>query len=345
MNAPAVQRPEPADSHLSPESRDKPPPQLVLLGAGMAHLQLLRTLASKPMPEVQVTLVAAETRVVYPAMGPGLLAGDYTHEECTIALEPWVKRAGIRWLQQQPESLDAGQQTLALDDGTSLRYEWLSIDPAPVHNSEQLEQHIPGAGKFGLCAYPLETWAQRWPLVSGLAAKKALRITLMGDDTAALELALAAQQNFPHCVVTMLMLPHAAGARPATAGTTRLLQQLKAQRITVLHDTVLRVDDSAVHLGCGARLACDVPVLALKHLPPTWLAANSDTASLPRSLPTSLQGGRLPAADSAPGTGSQLLFAGAHRAVFAWGPYSATGRVWHWLKDWLDRRQLRRYTM
>lgn len=339
----------------------------------MAHLQLLRTLARKPMPEVQITLVAAERHVVYPAMGPGLIAGDYQHDDCTIPLEPLVKRAGIRWLQQQPGSLDAGQQTLALGDGSTQHYEWLSINTAPAHHSEQLEQTIPGAGKFGLCVYPLETWAQRWQGVSELAAKKALRLAVIGDQAAALEWALAVQQRLPSCVVTVLMLPATAGTPPATAGTTRLLQRLKAQRITVLHDTALQIDASAVHLGCGAQLACDVPLLALQHLPPAWLTssglalnadgqsatdgysrssshpqvwvANGDSESLLRHLPAVARGARLPATTSRSGAGFQLLFGGSQQAVVAWGRYSATGRAWHWLKDWWDRRQLLRYTM
>ena len=373
MNAPAVQRPDPADTPLSPEAHSNQPRQLVLLGAGMAHLQLLHTLARKPLPEVQVTLVAAETHVVHPAMGPGLVAGDYQQEDCTIPLEPLVKRAGIRWLQQQPVSLDAAQQTLALGDGSTQHYEWLSINAAPAHHSEQLEQTIPGAGKFGLCVYPLETWAQRWQGVSELAAKKALRVAVIGDHPVALELALAVQQRLPSCVVTVLMRPDTAGPPLATAGTTRLLQQLKAQRITVLHDTALQIDASAVHLGCGAQLACDVPLLALQHLPHAWLAAsglalnadgqaatdgylrssshpqvwvaNGDSASLLRHLQAVARGARLPATARQPGAGFQLLFGGSQQAVMAWGRYSATGRAWHWLKDWWDRRQLRRYTM
>lgn len=356
MNAPAVQRPDLANTPRSPEAHTHPK-QLVLLGAGMVHLQLLYTLANKPLPEVQVTLVAAETHMVYPAMGPGLVAGDYQQEDCTIPLEPLVRRAGIRWLQQQPESLDAGQQTLAFGDGSTQHYEWLSIDAAPAHHSEQLEQTIPGAGKFGLCVYPLETWAQRWPRVQELAAKHPLRIALIGDHPAALELALAVQQRLPSCVVTVLMLPTTAGTLPATAGTTRLLQRLKAQRITVLHDTALQIDASAVHLGCGAQLACDLPLLALQHLPHTWLAASGlaldaggqaatgDSTSLLRHLPALVRGARLTATARRPGTGFQLLFGGSQQAVMAWGRYSATGRVWHRLKDWWDRRQLRCYTM
>jgi NADH dehydrogenase FAD-containing subunit len=169
------------------------------------------------------------------------------------------------------------------------------------------------------------------------------------------------------------MWPDTAGPPLATAGTTRLLQQLKAQRITVLHDTALQIDASTVHLGCGAQLACDVPLLALRHLPHAWLSAsglaltadgqtatdgylrssshpqvwvaNGDLDSPLRHLQAVARGARSTATARQPGAGFQLLFGGSQQAVMAWGRYSAKGRAWHWLKDWWARRQLRRYTM
>jgi hypothetical protein len=78
--------------------------------------------------------------------------------------------------------------------------------------------------------------------------------------------------------------------------------------------------------------------------PQVWVA-NGGSASLLRHLQAVARGARLPATARQPGAGFQLLFGGSQQAVMAWGRYSATGRAWHWLKDWWDRRQLRRYTM
>ena len=71
---------------------------LVLLGAGHAHIHVLSTLATHPLPGVQVTLVAPYPRQLYSGMVPGFVAGHYTLEDCVIQLEPLLKNTGIRWL-------------------------------------------------------------------------------------------------------------------------------------------------------------------------------------------------------------------------------------------------------
>jgi sulfide:quinone oxidoreductase len=42
----------------------------------------------------------------------------------------------------------------------------------------------------------------------------------------------------------------------------RIVRALKKRQITVLQDTAISLDSSAVMLGCGAALACDVPLYA-----------------------------------------------------------------------------------
>jgi len=72
--------------------------QLVLLGAGTAHLQLLAHLAVQPLPQTQVVLVTPHPSTLIPGMLAGLVAGHYTLDDCAVALEPLVQRSGIRWM-------------------------------------------------------------------------------------------------------------------------------------------------------------------------------------------------------------------------------------------------------
>ena len=368
MNALAAHIKQDVDTASAAEARGYQPRQLVLLGGGMANLQLLATLAAKPLAEMRIILVAPFPRTLYPGMLPGYVAGRYTQEECAIPLEPLVRRAGIRWLQRSVKALDATSQTLQLDDGSSQHYDWLSINTGPVQNREQIERDMPGAREFGLFVHPLETFAQLWPRVCELAAPKALRVTVIGDHTAALELALAVRQRLPSSAVTLVVPPGALDlASPVPA---RLVVAMKAQRITVLQDVAVGIRADAVHLGCGAQLACDVPLIALESQSPAWLAHSglaldahgriamdtyqrstshaqvfsvaNDSDALARNLPAATTGGSLQAARDT----SQALhfaFGGGQQAVAGWGSYSATGRSLRWLKDWTDRRHVARY--
>ena len=51
---------------------------LVLLGAGHAHVEVLRRFAMRPEPGVRLTLIGREPETPYTGMLPGLIRGDYT---------------------------------------------------------------------------------------------------------------------------------------------------------------------------------------------------------------------------------------------------------------------------
>lgn len=370
MKALATHLEQEIDSAPPADARGYQPRQLVLLGSGMANLQVLSSLAVKPLPELRIILVAPFPRTVYPSMLPGFVAGSYTLDECAISLEPLVRRAGIHWLQRSVKALDAAHQTLQLDDGSHQHYDCLSISTGRVQNREQIERSLPGAREFGLFAHPMETFSTLWPRVCELAKSKALRVSVMGDHTAALELALAVRQSLPSSTVTLVVQTGEGGISLKSPVHTRLLAAMKAQCITVLQDVAVRLTAEAVHLGCGAHLACDVPLIALASQSPAWLAGSGlalnaqgqvaidayqrstshshvfsvdgESDVLARNLAAATTGTALHAAHDNT-RALHFWFGGAHQAVASWGRYSSTARPLKWLKHWIDRRNVARY--
>ena len=57
---------------------------IVLLGAGHAHVEVLRRFAMRPEPGVRLTLIGREPETPYSGMLPGLIRGDYTFEQAHI---------------------------------------------------------------------------------------------------------------------------------------------------------------------------------------------------------------------------------------------------------------------
>jgi len=356
-----------------PRARGYQPRQLVLLGGGMANLQVLRALAAKPLPEMRVILLAPYPRTIYPGMLPGLVTDRYSADDCAIPLEPLVRRAGIRWLPRSATAIDAEKRSIELDDGSFQHYDWLSISTGPVQNRAQMEYLIPGAGEFGLFAHPLESFVELWPRVCDMAARQARRIAIIGDTVSAMELALAVRQRLPQSAVTLLAKPGQGDQsgldpqNPANLLEAKLLATLKAQGITVLPDVARSIRADAVHLGCGADLACDIPLIALETQSPVWLedsglamdargqidtdafqrstshrevfAAQDSGASLAHNLAAAAGGLHLYAAPDQDKS-LQFLFSGRNQALVRWGQVHAAGRPAAWLKDWYDRRQL-----
>lgn len=245
---------------------------LLLLGAGPAHVELLKALATKPLPGLHCTLLAPSPNLVHAPMVPGLVAGHHPLSACSLDLRPLLQRANVTWLQHSARAVRATSRQLLLDDGGERHWDWLSIDNPLMPDREQMEKLLPGARQFGMFLRPTEAFCALWPRLQELAAKRALRLAVIGANVHAIELALALRQGLRGCAVSLL-----AGAQPPAHGQPqalreRLLAALRRHGIAVLPDSAVALRETEVELASGARLACDVPVIAFGAQPPAWLA-------------------------------------------------------------------------
>lgn len=79
-----------------PEPDAREPLDLVLVGGGHAHVQVLGAFAARPEPGVRLTLVTRDLATPYSGMVPGVVAGRYTAAQAHVALAPLAARAGDR---------------------------------------------------------------------------------------------------------------------------------------------------------------------------------------------------------------------------------------------------------
>lgn len=244
---------------------------LLLLGAGHAHVHVLAQLARTPLVGVQVVLVAPYPRQLYSGMVPGMVAGHYRVEDCAVPLAELVQRAGVRWLQASVSALQADACLVRLDNGMELPYDWLSINTGPVQDRDQLEQAMPGARTHALFLRPIEGFASLWPQVAAIGEARALRLAVIGGGAAGIEMAMALRKRLTHCAVSLVSGDHPPGVEYSTKVQTRIAKALKKRGITVLQENATGFRDGEVLLGNGARLACDVPLLAVGAHAPHWL--------------------------------------------------------------------------
>lgn len=257
------------NAHPSPANQTQ---QLVLLGAGHAHLHILSQLAAQPLAGTLVTLIAPQPRQIYASMVPGYVAGHYALKDCEIALEPLVRRSGVRWIQRGITGVDPQQNSVLLDDGSSVPFDWLSVNTGTVQDRESVERAIPGAREHALFVRPAEAFAALWPRVAEMGEARALRIAVIGAGAAGFELALAVRHRLPACAVTLVCGPVPVGANHSPAMQHRLQALLKKRKVTELQDVAVGMRSDSVQLGCGADLACDVTLLVTRGQPPQWLA-------------------------------------------------------------------------
>ena len=67
---------------------------IVLVGAGHAHVQAMRALAMHPPAGARITLVTDRLQAPYSGMLPGCIAGDYTPDDIHIDVARLARHTG-----------------------------------------------------------------------------------------------------------------------------------------------------------------------------------------------------------------------------------------------------------
>lgn len=234
--------------------------RLVLVGPGNAHLLVLAGLAQRPLPGVEVHLVALGPRQPYSAMLSGLLAGEYTESEVHIDLVRLCERAGAVLHGQGASGVDLAARRVELRDGTALAFDIAALNVGAV------APPLPGREQ----ALGLK------PLVEAPAAlaalRRAQRVVVMGGGAAGVELALCLSTQGTAeitLVARSTRLPH-----DASGAMDRAAQRLLAARgVRRVEGRVVAVERAGVRLASGALLPCDAALDARGAAPVPWLRA------------------------------------------------------------------------
>ena len=343
------------------------PVRLLLWGAGPAHLRFLKSLQKAPIAHAEITLLTPHAQVFSPRKLAGFMANDYAISQCLTDIEPLLQGSNVRWAGRQGRAMDAASRTVLLDDRQVMDYDILSINIGPQPHREAVERAIPGVREHGLFVPPLEGFVNMWPKVCEMGRSRALRVAVVGHCTVGFELALAVRARMPTAAVTWVPAPQEPPRDYSDALHQRMLASLRAQRVTVLYESVAALERDDVVLSSGARLACDVPLLVLSQSTPAWLhdtglADSADgTLSLGQHILTDdherstshpevffvqqdspvLAHNLRTAMNAEPAqlrplsaTGIRFLYAGTQHALVCWRGHFAQGRIAGWLKQY-----------
>ena len=335
--------------------------RLVLLGGGHAHLHVLQALAREPLAGARAVMITPHTHLTYSGMVPGVVAGHYGPEQARIALAPLCAAAHVTLVQGQAAALDASQRVVTLSDGRVAEYDVLSLD---VGGSQDRDA-IPGAREHALFVRPIETLVSVLDRLREQATQRPLDVVVVGAGAAGFELALALAWGLARLGDGASRVALVTGGGDPLAGYPRAvvahgLKALARHKVTLFREACTAVEAGALVLASGARLACDVPVMATGVGAPAWLrgdVAVRDDAPHPRSgvyavragpplalnLRRFIGAGALQPYTPQPRT-LNLLSCGERRAIMAWGDWAAEGRWAWWWKDRIDRAFIRRFT-
>jgi len=236
---------------------------VVLVGGGHAHIQVLTRWAMAPVAGARLTLVIDRPVAVYSGMVPGFVAGQYTREDLEIDVVPLARWARARCIVARAIGLDPGARRLALEGRPPITYDTLSFDVG----STVAGLDVPGVSEHALPTRPIGEFVRRVDAALATARERsAVRALVVGAGAGGVEVAFALAARLGRgraggVEVTLLeagprVLP---GYRASAA--RRVGAAADARGITArCNARVERVDRDAVRLAGGERLAADFVV-------------------------------------------------------------------------------------
>jgi len=217
--------------------------ELVLVGAGHAHVQVLRRFMMRPLPGVRLTLVVDRAEAVYSGMVPGFVAGEYQPHELEIDAVPLARRAGARLLLSAATRVDPACRRIELEGRPAIFYDVASLDVGSTVRGLEL----PGVLDHALATRPIRSFVDALDARVKDAAATApgpLELLVVGGGAAGTELAFALETRL-----------RCAGMAARVGLVTDADELLPGASARLVRATLRELGDRGIELHAGARVA------------------------------------------------------------------------------------------
>ena len=250
---------------------------VVLLGGGHAHVEVLRQLAMRALPGSRFTLITREVNTPYSGMLPGFLAGHYSFAECHIDLTRLCQHAGVRLFHNVVTGIDLDRRLVQCDTRPGVGFDYLSIDTGSTPADGNIE-----GNEFATPIKPVNGFLSHWAGIEQrvLNANKKFSIVIVGGGAGGVELSLCLRHRISRldqqaarnlditvvCDEVDILSAHAVGVR-------RCLQLAMGEQgvVVLTGEEVTRIAPESVRCRSGHELACDAAIVTTHAQAPEWL--------------------------------------------------------------------------
>jgi selenide,water dikinase len=242
---------------------------LVLLGAGHAHVEVLRRFAMRPEPGVRLTLIGREPHTPYSGMLPGLIRGEYGFDEAHIDLAPLAAAAGARLIVAEATAIDPDARTVGFAERPEIRFDLLSID---IGGTPEMPASA-GPEDAGTPVKPIGRFLERLDALAAALAPGS-RIAVVGGGPGGTELALALARRLDARIALVCDSPDPLASAPRRARDVARSALVQAGVELACGVRATGFADGRLSLSDGSVLDADAALWATGVVGPPILAAS-----------------------------------------------------------------------
>ena len=249
---------------------------LVLIGGGHAHVEVLRRFGMQPEAGLRITVISRDVHTPYSGMLPGLVAGHYDFDETHIDLAPLARFAGARLYHDEVIGLDLLTRQVLCRARPPVSYDLLSIDCGATPSLA-----IPGASQHAVPVKPVSSFNARWEALCARVQRDGapLAIGVVGGGAGGVELLMAVRHGLarlPDVDLARLSFHLLTSSDDILPGHPRRARRLYRRELDAAGITlstgfaVSAVEHGAVRAADGRRIALDEILWVTQAAAPTW---------------------------------------------------------------------------
>ncbi len=254
---------------------------LLLVGGGHTHVEVLRRFGMQPLAGTRITLISRDIHTPYSGMLPGLIAGHYDYDQVHIDLAPLAGFARARLYHDEVTGIDLERGRVYCRTRPPVSYDVLSIDSGATP-----AMLVPGARAHTVAVKPVSNFWSRWQdLRARVAAHtEAMTIGVVGGGAGGVELVLAVAHRLRADRTAHGRAAQALAFHLLTSGDdilsghncrvrARLRHALAATGVQIhTHAEISAVEAGLLRTTGGRTIALDEILWATHAAAPTWPA-------------------------------------------------------------------------
>jgi selenide,water dikinase len=313
---------------------DDRPREVVLVGGGHAHVQVLRAFAADPLPNSRLTVLVDRPVALYSGMVPGFVAGQYRADELEIDVRPLARLARARFVETRAVRIDAANRRIEGEDQPPVRYDVASFNIG----STVPGLDVPGIREHALPARPIGVFVERVDEIVARARRHEpgtpFQVVVIGGGAGGVELAFTFHERLRREAEAQVRVSLVeSGSRILAGYPTSLIRRV--ERRSAARGIAIHCNREVIAADCATLI--DHP-----KTPKAGVYAVREGPYIATNIRASLAGRRL-RAYRPQGDFLTLLNLGDGTALGTkWGR-SFAGRWVMALKDRIDRRFMRRF--